>query len=91
MTTVRTFSIRAGLAASTVTPGSTAPDSSFTAPAIVPLDRLWACAATASSRTASAKATERNACVFMVASPYFVADGEGSIEVSVSADSRNCL
>src|SRR4030095_493320 len=31
---VRTFSISTGLAASTVTPGNTAPDESFTAPAI---------------------------------------------------------
>src|SRR5436190_297772 len=35
-TTVRTFSIRAGLAASTVTPGSTAPVVSFTTPAMPP-------------------------------------------------------
>src|SRR3989442_793695 len=34
LTTLRTFSIRAGLAASTVTPGSTAPDVSFTTHAI---------------------------------------------------------
>src|SRR5262245_17598813 len=34
VTTVRTFSIRAGLAASTITPGSTAPDVSLTTPAI---------------------------------------------------------
>src|SRR5688572_19816920 len=34
VTTVRTFSINAGLAASTVTPGSTAPDESLTTPAI---------------------------------------------------------
>src|SRR5678816_4217884 len=32
LTTVRTFSISAGLAASTVTPGSTAPEASFTVP-----------------------------------------------------------
>ena len=31
---VRTFSIRAGLAASIVAPGSTAPDASLTTPAI---------------------------------------------------------
>src|SRR5262245_47812346 len=35
VTTVRTFSISAGLDASTVTPGSTAPDVSLTMPAIV--------------------------------------------------------
>ena len=34
VTTVRTFSMSAGLAASTVTPGSTAPDASRTTPAI---------------------------------------------------------
>src|SRR5262245_59446122 len=34
LTAVRIFSISAGLAASTVTPGSTAPDASLTAPAI---------------------------------------------------------
>ena len=39
-TTVRTFSISAGLAASTVTPGSTAPDVSRTDPAMEPSD--WA-------------------------------------------------
>src|SRR6185436_9789720 len=35
VTTERTFSISAGLDASTVTPGSTAPDASLTTPAIV--------------------------------------------------------
>src|SRR5262245_28053623 len=39
---VRTFSIRAGLDASTVTPGSTAPEVSFTTPAMLP---AVACAA----------------------------------------------
>ena len=34
--TLLTFSMRAGLAASTVTPGSTAPDGSRTTPAIEP-------------------------------------------------------
>ena len=34
VTAVRTFSMSAGLAASTVTPGSTAPDVSFTTPVI---------------------------------------------------------
>ena len=38
VTTERTFSISAGLEASTVTPGSTAPVVSFTTPAIVPLN-----------------------------------------------------
>src|SRR5213594_3398133 len=35
VTAVRTFSISAGLAASTVTPGSTAPDASLTTPLMV--------------------------------------------------------
>src|SRR5262245_22777793 len=35
--TVRTFSIRAGLAASTVTPGRTAPELSLTTPAMLPV------------------------------------------------------
>ena len=43
LTLVRTFSVRAGLAASTVTPGSTAPDVSFTTPAM--LAALVPCAA----------------------------------------------
>src|ERR1700686_3848773 len=41
VTTDRTFSIRAGLAASTVTPGTTAPVVSLTTPAIA-LDACWA-------------------------------------------------
>src|SRR5678815_2137564 len=41
LTAERTFSIRAGLAASTVTPGRTAPDVSLT----TPVSALWACAA----------------------------------------------
>jgi hypothetical protein len=36
VTTDRVFSIKAGLDASTVTPGRTASDASFTTPAIVP-------------------------------------------------------
>ena len=45
LTAARTFSIRAGLDASTVTPGSTAPDVSFTVPAMV------ACAHTTAGAT----------------------------------------
>src|SRR4051794_40699246 len=47
VTDVRVFSINAGLDASMVTPGSTAPDASFTLPAIDD----WACATAGSSRT----------------------------------------
>src|SRR5687768_6042893 len=46
VTTDLTFSISAGLDASTVTPGSTAPDASLTCPAI----DAWAYAATGSRR-----------------------------------------
>src|SRR5215468_3346849 len=40
--TVRTFSMSAGLAASTVTPGSTAPEASLTTPAIPLAAACWA-------------------------------------------------
>src|SRR5215212_10653660 len=43
----RTFSISAGLDASTVTPGSTAPDASLTVPAMELV--FWACAARGSN------------------------------------------
>src|SRR5579864_4287692 len=56
VTTVRTFSIRAGLAASTLTPGSTAPDVSLTTPAI-PLARLLS----RRSRGQEQRAREENA------------------------------
>src|SRR5678810_1184940 len=57
VTTVRTFSISAGLAASTVTPGSTAPDASLTVP------EMDACAyaATGNSATQTNPASIRNA------------------------------
>ena len=47
VTAERTFSIRAGLVASTVTPGRMAPDVSFTVPAIVP------CACATAGRSAN--------------------------------------
>src|SRR5687768_2819266 len=54
--TVRLFSMRAGLDASTVTPGRTAADASRMTPAIV----AWACTLFGSSRLpASATATNR--------------------------------
>ena len=51
--TDRTFSIRTGLAASTVTPGSTAPDTSLTTPVIAP------CARTAAGKSNSSDSTCR--------------------------------
>ena len=54
LTAVRTFSISAGLATSTVTPGRTAPDASLTTPATVP--SCWAEAAAAMARHATRRA-----------------------------------
>src|SRR5437667_8259321 len=62
LTTLRTFSIRAGLAASTVTPGSTAPDVSFTTPAM-PL-ACWAPAAGANT-SIPARATKLRPASFL--------------------------
>ena len=53
VTTVRTFSVNAGLDASTVTPGRTAPDESLTTPAIV------ACANATRGRISTAASTTR--------------------------------
>ncbi len=61
LTTERVFSMRAGLAASTVTPGRTAPELSFTTPAIA----LWACA-TPGSPTSAASANSAAAILFRV-------------------------
>src|SRR3954468_9986419 len=56
VTTVRDFSISAGLAASTETPGSTAPDASRTSPAR-PLAPVCALAAAGNSIDATATST----------------------------------
>ena len=53
VTVVRTFSISAGLAASTVTPGSTAPDASRTAPLITACADAMAGNNTANPNTAA--------------------------------------
>src|SRR6476660_1640967 len=53
LTTDRTFSIRAGLAASTVTPGNTPPDASLTTPVIA------ACAYAADGRSSTADKISR--------------------------------
>ena len=53
VTTVRSFSVSAGLDASTVTPGRTAPDESLTTPAMV------ACANATRGRTSTAASTTR--------------------------------
>src|SRR5687767_2305733 len=55
LTTDRTFSMSAGLAASTVTPGSTAPDGSLTTPVMA----ACANAAAGTSKTISRSAADR--------------------------------
>ncbi len=57
LTVVRTFSISAGLAASTVAPGRTAPDSSLTTPVMLPLCRACAPAADGQSNRTDAVTT----------------------------------
>src|SRR5580765_5513650 len=67
VTALFVFSMRTGLAASTVTPGSTAPEASFTTPAI----EAWANSA-AGTRTTRTNALNhaRNVCM---SSPFFMA------------------
>ena len=59
VTTDRVFSISASLAASTVTPGSTAPDVSFTTPTIA----LCACAAVGHRHTTNAAIAAASICL----------------------------
>src|SRR5262245_5210905 len=61
---VRTFSIRTGLAASTVTPGRTAPDESRTMPAIEACANAADGTATAHASTTSALVNPRIAVPF---------------------------
>src|SRR5262245_2605053 len=56
VTAVRVFSVRAGLEASTVTPGSTAPDASLTVPARL-APPAWANASAGVSRSRNARVT----------------------------------
>src|SRR6185295_6009477 len=66
--TDRTFSIRAGLDASTVTPGRTAPDVSLTTPAMVPLWSVWADPTAARPvMVATSKIATRTVCSFISA------------------------
>src|SRR5689334_19738958 len=61
VTTVRTFSISTGLAASTVTPGRTAPLASLATPAIAPVVEDWAAplAGTLSTSRVTSRTTRR--------------------------------
>src|SRR5687768_712283 len=68
VTTERTFSMSAGLDASTTTPGSTAPEASLTTPAIV----AWASAADGRSTTHARAADTRSS--LRILSFLFVVD-----------------
>jgi hypothetical protein len=62
---VRTFSMSAGLVASTVTPGNTAPEASLTTPAIAP--SAWAPLGTGATKNATiANATTENLFIAML-------------------------
>src|SRR6266545_1672849 len=71
VTTERAFSISAGLLASTVTPGSTAPDGSLTTPVI----EAWAKAAEGIRNARSNARTKRTASRSMEASSLFLLAG----------------
>src|SRR4030095_7319300 len=87
--TVRTFSMSAGLAASTVTPGSTAPELSRTTPVIVPVARFWANAVNGSSKSAPER-IRRWKQPFVIASPPLSDDhtqlGEACVERAHACD-----
>ena len=61
----------AGLAASTVTPGSTAPDASFTTPAIA----LCACAAVGSASANASAASPNHTFLIIQTSNHFTLQG----------------
>src|SRR4030095_12621639 len=70
LTTLRVFSMRTGLAASTVTPGNTAADASRTTPAIV----AWANTTLGSSRiSASPAVTLATRCITTLLDPLATA------------------
>src|SRR6266581_3501603 len=80
VTTLRVFSMRTGLAASTVTPGKTAPDESFTTPAMV------LCAdATAGSSVSSARPIQKRANV----NPRIVFSFVGTEELGFGSPDRS--
>src|SRR5688572_22189179 len=69
VTTTRTFSIRAGLAASTVTPGNTAPVVSLATPAMLPVVEDCAQAAAGKYTADNAHRTRRVALCMNISSP----------------------
>src|SRR5438876_5886460 len=76
VTAVRVFSIRTGLAVSTVTPGRTAPDASFTTPVID------ACAYADAGSMASKTGTNSALLHGFILSPPVCRDGRVSIVAS---------
>src|SRR6266446_1795255 len=72
VTAVRTFSIRAGLAASTVTPGRTAPEASLTTPAMPDAVVSWAHAVEATiTKVIQARLTSRTLDRAIGSPPFF--------------------
>ena len=63
VTTVRVFSRSAGLDASTVTPGSTAPDASLTTPAIEALPCALAAAGAIARHTNAGSTSRESLCI----------------------------
>src|SRR6185503_6706489 len=71
VTALRDFSIRAGLLASTVTPGRTPPVASFTVPAMAPAV-VWAPAATGSRTSKAPRDLATRALIEFMASPLAI-------------------
>src|SRR4030095_2938553 len=69
VTTLRAFSMRAGLEASTVTPGSTAPDVSLTTPAMPLADACWADAMFGTNRTPATRHSRKPLLVRPIGPP----------------------
>src|SRR4029453_8540893 len=78
VTTVRVFSINAGLEASTVTPGSSAPEESLTTPAMDPCARAYV-----EKRRRTATTSDPSLNSFMLP-PAEVAKGSGSVRTDDS-------
>src|SRR5438132_323268 len=85
VTTVRTFSISSGLAASTVTPGSTAPEASLTTPPIVAVDSCARAADDRRSTTASAAVALRHLHIRHLHTKQRRADFKNESEVDESS------
>src|SRR4029453_18627568 len=73
VSTDRTFSMRTGLAASTVTPGSTAPDTSLTTPVIAPCAKAAAGRSNSDDTSTSDRATTLEGIRFLLGTPLISA------------------